>query len=243
KTITATDSPPVADPAPEPQAKAAPQVATAAVRAPEPPPPAAPAASSPAQPKAQPPTPPQEAPSAVPCASAGLSTAEVWGAVLDAAADRLSLHTMLSGLHLVSLNPDRAVVGHAPRDKFTAEMALGHLGPLFEKVLGRRVAVSLLQVKDAPAPLPPRPTPEPRPAGSGPTPPPPREPQAHTTRPEPAAPSPRASDPAAAPRSAPAAVDVEAAKANPLVQRAAELLGAKVVRITARTDSAPPQQP
>ncbi|HYD01138.1 MAG TPA: hypothetical protein VEB22_07920 [Phycisphaerales bacterium] len=154
---------------------------------------------------------------------------------------------MLSSLHLVSLNPDRAIVGHAPRDKFTAEMALGHLGPLFERVLGRRLAISLMQVKGAP------PSPEGKgrggggglDLGSGAS-------AAQPQRPTPAAPdalpvsSSRA--PAAAPPAAPAAaprataasaVDVEAAKANPLVQRAAELLGAKVVRITARTDTPP----
>ncbi|MBY0396587.1 MAG: hypothetical protein K2X91_08990 [Thermoleophilia bacterium] len=140
----------------------------------------------------------------------------------------------MGALRLVSLTPERAVVGHAPRDKFAAEMALGHLAPLFEKVLARKVAVSLMQVKE-PAPEPTRPAPG---SASGTT-------AAPRPRPQPPAPNQRPAAEAPAPGPHPAepakAVDVEAAKAHPLVQRAAELLGAKIVRINppARIDNTP----
>jgi hypothetical protein len=183
-----------------------------------------------------------DAPIAVPCATPNLQTDEVWNAVL-AANERASVATLLGSLHLVSLTPDRAVVGHAPRDKFTAEMALGHLAPLFEKALGRKVSISLMQVKDAP------PRTESRPSGSGTS---TQHAQAPVVAPRPAATTPNSAPAAAArtaapdqeqPKSKPVAIDVEAAKAHPLVQRAAELLGAKVVRINppSRTDA--PQQP
>lgn len=175
--------------------------------------------------------PPVEQPTSVPCASANLQTAEVWGAVLAAASERASLHTMLLNLQLVSINPDRAVVGHAPRDRFTAELALGQLVVLFERVLGKKIAVSIMQVKDA-API------------------------AHATPPAPAArlapmaAAPQTAErepvqtaPASAPLRPAAPVDVEAAKAHPLVKRAAELLGARVVRITARPPAESPSTP
>jgi len=176
----------------------------------------------------------------VPCATPNLQPEEVWRAVLDAAGEKASVYTLVSNLTLVSVNPERAVVGHAPRDKFTAEMALSHLVGLFEKALGRRVAVSLMQTKDAPKtatlPRPPAEAPgtvapsEPRPSGSA----------APRPQPRPAA----AQATAPSPQPVPAApIDAESLKANPLVQRAAELLGAKVVRITARNAPPPPQQP
>lgn len=185
-----------------------------------------------------------EPPSSVPCATPNLQPSEVWQAVLDAASEKVSVHTMISALTLVSLNPDRAVIGHAQRDRMTAEMALGHLAQLFERTLGRRIAVSIMQVKDAPrpaaAPAAPAAPPEPRPSGSGPNAQPSQRTPAAFTRTEPATAAPR-NTPAPAPRPL-APVDVEAAKANPLVQRAAELLNAKVVRITARTEAPPTQQ-
>ncbi|MFT3687100.1 MAG: hypothetical protein QM783_19615 [Phycisphaerales bacterium] len=185
-----------------------------------------------------------DAPIAVPCATPNLQNDEVWSAVL-AANERASVATLLASLHLISLTPDRAVVGHTPRDKFSAEMALGHLPPLFEKALGRKVAISLMQVKDAPPQLA-RPSPPAEPArdraaadeGMG-----------ARSDAVPSAPVARESRPASqtqnaqTPQAKPAAVDVEAAKSHPLVQRAAELLGAKVVRVNAppRTDNT--QQP
>lgn len=149
---------------------------------------------------------------------------------------------MLSSLHLVSITPDRAVIGHPPRDKLTAEMALGHLALLFEKTLGRKIAISVMQVKDAP---PASARSEPRPSGHAPSPHTSPQPQHHAPTPAsssaPYSAPPHAEQPA--PR--PAAIDVEAAKAHPLVQRAAELLGAKVVRVNPppRKDTPSPQQP
>ncbi len=183
------------------------------------------------------PSPPS--PPSIPCATPHLEPAEVWQAILDAASERASVHTMISALTLVSLNPDRAVIGHAQRDRLTAEMALGHLAQLFERTLGRKVAVSLMQLKDAPrtaAPLPAPAAPSPQSHNAHPA----QRNTAPAALPEPATAAARSAPvPPPAPRPM-APVDVEAAKANPLVQRAAELLSAKVVRITARND--PPQQ-
>lgn len=175
--------------------------------------------------------------------------------MLAAAEERASVATMLSGLHLVSLTPERAVVGHSPRDRMTAEMALGHLSQLFERILGRKVAVSIMQVKDAAtAPATPAALSEPRggASGSGPSAPPaPAPPQrapapSLTARPAPAAspaPEPPPQRAIQAPTRALSPAEIDAAKAHPLVIRAGELLNAKVVRINARPDAPRPNQP
>jgi hypothetical protein len=151
---------------------------------------------------------------------------------------------MLASLALVSLTPERAVIGHALRDKFTAEMALGHLPGLLEKTLGRKVSVSLLQLKDAPRPAPaPEPSraqpPASAPAQAAPFVPTPRQ---ERSAPAPAAPSSREPGQPQPPARAPLTqAELEAAKNHPLVTRAAELLNARVVRVNARSDTpAPP---
>jgi len=194
-------------------------------------------------------SPPQsDAPLSVPCATSNLETTEVWTAILNAASEKNSLYTLVSSLHLVSLTPERAVVGHSPRDRMTAEMALGHLSQLFERILGRRVAVSIMQVKDAPPSVAAPVQPESRSSAPVSVPAPPR-PQTHPSpafTPQRSAPTQQAAVPAtpsAQPSRALSATEIDAAKAHPLVVRAGELLNAKVVRINARTDSSKPTQP
>lgn len=149
----------------------------------------------------------------VPCNAPGLdATMEVWPRVLAACEQKASLHAIVEKLWLVSLSPQRAVVGHTPRDKHTALMSIEHLKAIFTQVLGSPIVVLLQQVESAPA--------------STKT----HEPQGDT--------SPAAEPEQPTPRATTKAIDEQAAADHPLVKRAAELLNGKITRIQPRPPKA-----
>lgn len=158
-------------------------------------------------------------PAPIPCATPHESPAQVWAALLAAASDNDRLSAQLEKLELVSLSPQRAVLGHAPRNKIAAELALAHVQPLLARVLGHPVAV-LLQ------PLPttehPRLVRAPLPLGE--------QADASTTT--------SSNTPVPIPPPAPtldrAALDAEAQ--NPLVIHAMQALGATIRTIRPRAD-------
>ncbi|MFN7375670.1 MAG: hypothetical protein ACK54T_11085 [bacterium] len=160
---------------------------------------------------------PTPTPAPIPCATPHESPAQVWAELIAAAGDNDRLSAQLEKLELVSLSPQRAVLGHAPRNKIAAELALAHVQPLLARVLGHPVAV-LLQ------PLPttehPRLVRAPLPLGE--------QADASTTTP---APSPLSPSPPALDR---AALDAEAQ--NPLVIHAMQALGATIRTIRPRAD-------